>query len=192
MNTETKNELLTIFYRANQDFLMMDESNILRDVSERSLCSSLACKIGNQIRNTRFSEYYADVEYNRNGDKIKAILENGPNGEVVIATVVCDLILHSRGEKNKDNLIAVEMKKSGRPEIEIENDSNRLKALTNERANNYSYGSDLNVATVSDFEIGILYIIDKDNKTVEIRIFAGGKEFSRECNSFDYYKHFNH
>jgi hypothetical protein len=45
--------------------------------------------------------------------------------------VTCDLILHSRGEiASRDNLIAIEMKKSDRPREEKEKDRVRLRALT--------------------------------------------------------------
>lgn len=56
--------------------------------------------------------YFADAEYNRkqNG-QIKTIIDE--NMEEV--KVQCDLILHSRGKNvERDNLIAIEMKKSNR------------------------------------------------------------------------------
>ncbi len=46
-------------------------------------------------------------------------------------TIICDLIVHSRGEiVEKDNLIALEMKKAYRSMQEKENDKTRLVALT--------------------------------------------------------------
>jgi hypothetical protein len=53
--------------------------------------------------------YYLDVEYNRHGDRKKTVL-NAKAGEPV--SIVCDLLLRSRGELEDENLIAVEMKKA--------------------------------------------------------------------------------
>ena len=45
--------------------------------------------------------------------------------------IICDLILHSRGERPADdNLIAIEMKRSTRPEHEKDEDRLRLRTLT--------------------------------------------------------------
>lgn len=189
MDHGLKNELLTIFYRANRDFLIKDESNILRDVSERSLCASLKSQLEKHLDGTRYNDYYVDTEYNRNGRQIKAILSEKSTPREAKVTVVCDLIVHSRGENQKDNLIAIEMKKRGRDIKGIESDVDRLRALTNKRTNNFNWG-DMDLDTVSDYEIGILYIIDRAKKDIELRIFADGMEVDKSIYSFEYYKSF--
>lgn len=48
-----------------------------------------------------------------------------------IININCDVILHSRGNIiAQDNLIAMEMKKSNRPDEQKTSDKNRLRALT--------------------------------------------------------------
>ena len=188
MSYDMKNKLLHIFYCANRDFLIRDESNILRDVSERSLCASLKSKLEKHLENTLFRDYYVDTEYNRNGDKIKAILTDSGTPREAKVTVVCDLIVHSRGEKPKDNLIAIEMKKRGRDLEEIESDVDRLLALTNKRSNNYNWGNSIDLETVSDYELGILYIIDRKLKEIELRFFSDGLEVGKDIYPFEYYK----
>ncbi len=191
MEYSVKNELLSIFYRANKDFLIKDESNILRDVSERSLCASLKSQLEKHLENTHFREYYVDAEYNRNGDKIKAILTDRGTSREAKVTVVCDLIVHSRGEKPKDNLIAIEMKKRGRDLEKIRSDADRLMALTNKQSSNFHWEGSIDLKTVSDYELGILYIIDRKLREIELRFFSDGIEVGKSTYSFEYYKSYN-
>lgn len=191
MDNAIKNELLSIFYRANRDFLIKDESNIIRDVSERSLCASLKSQLEKHLENTIFRDYYVDTEYNRNGDKIKAILADRGTSRETKVTVVCDLIVHSRGEKYKDNLIAIEMKKRGRDLEDIKSDEDRLMALSNKRSNNFNWEGNVDLETVSDYEIGILYIINRKLREIELRFYSDGIEFNRSTYSFEYCKSYN-
>lgn len=119
--------LIDIFERANNKFLEENIGFIRSNVSERSLCSSLAQYLFLEINLTKYSCYHVDTEYNRNKGKVKTIYNN----DCKVVSIVCDLIIHSRGEiPDKDNLIAIEMKKSYRPSMEKENDKARLVALT--------------------------------------------------------------
>jgi hypothetical protein len=79
------------------------------------------------LDNTDYSNYYVDVDYNRNNGKVKTII----NENMQVKNINCDLIVHSRCENiHKDNLIAIEMKKSSRRKAEKDKDRNRLIALT--------------------------------------------------------------
>ena len=70
--------------------------------------------IENKKWRTSAQQYKVDVEYNRNDGALKTAIV-GENS--VIKSIVCDLILHSRGRiPRQDNLIALEMKKSYRSE----------------------------------------------------------------------------
>lgn len=109
-----ENELVKIFERANKRFLYKNTAFILSNVAERSLCSTLAQCLYLEIRHSKYSRYYVDVEYNRNNGRVKTIC----NDDLKVVTIICDLIVHSRGEiVEKDNLIALEMKKSYRPKF---------------------------------------------------------------------------
>jgi hypothetical protein len=73
------------------------------------------------------ANYFVDVEYNRHGDEKKTVL-HPVTGQPI--NIVCDLLLHSRGELADDNLIAVEMKKADAAEPDKQRDRERLQALT--------------------------------------------------------------
>lgn len=46
-------------------------------VSERTLCGALMIEIHEELKRTKFSDYFVDVEYNRNiGGKIKTLKKN--------------------------------------------------------------------------------------------------------------------
>lgn len=125
------NKLVEIFEQANKNFL--DERDfILSGVSERCLCGELMKKIDKEKNHTEYSNYYVDIEYNRNNGEIKTI----NNGKHQVLNITCDIILHSRGENtSQDNLIALEMKKDTGSRSEKEKDRNRLRALTKDSFN---------------------------------------------------------
>jgi len=67
-------DMTTIFEAANSSFLKAEAENILIGVSERSLCGSLMLHI-NETLGPTYSNYFVDVEYNRNKDgKLKTII----------------------------------------------------------------------------------------------------------------------
>lgn len=122
-------QLLTdLFDETVNIFFANETQNILAKVAERNLCGRLAIHLTPKLLEYGFNGYYADPEYNRKqGGQIKTILDNESN----VITIQCDLIVHSRGEiMQQDNLIAIEMKKSTRPEAEKEADRKRLRTMT--------------------------------------------------------------
>lgn len=182
-----KNELLDIFYKANQNFLIKNENSILHGVSERSLCSLLSHEFADIIKKGKFSKYYSDVEYNRNGTEVKAII----NDEFKIINVVCDLIIHSRGELQMDNLLALEMKKSLSKPADKQKDKERLIALTKKPYNNiYDYNSLVELKYVCDYKLGIYYEINIDKKSLILEIYSEGELCSRLEKSFEYFKNY--
>jgi hypothetical protein len=117
-----------LFYRSFERFLTVERNNILNGVSERNLCHRLGFCLEEVRTASGLDGYYVDAEYNRkqNG-QIKTIIDD----QARVISITCDLILHSRGENiRNDNLIAIEMKKSERPNREKEEDRVRLRALT--------------------------------------------------------------
>lgn len=126
--------LNNIFQEANDLFLQYEIDNILHDVNERNLCGRLVIYLNDKVREYNFNGYYVDPEYNRkqNG-QLKTILDD----EFNIVNINCDIIVHSRGNNiPADNLIAIEMKKSNRPEEEKISDKKRLRALTKDSYDN--------------------------------------------------------
>jgi hypothetical protein len=102
-------DLKKIFLKANYNFLDKEIDLIKNDLSERSICSKLGQYLKVEIvKREDFKNYHIDAEYNRNYGEIKTIV--GENKEII--KIICDLIMHSRGEAKNDNLIALEMKKA--------------------------------------------------------------------------------
>jgi len=122
--------LNTIFRDANNLFLEQEIDNILNNVNERNLCGRLVIYLNDKVRENNLNGYFVDPEYNRKQDgQVKTILDD----EFNIININCDIIVHSRGNNiPADNLIAIEMKKSNRPEEEKISDKKRLRALTKE------------------------------------------------------------
>lgn len=121
-------QLREVFYGSFEQFLERERKNILNGVAERNLCGCWAPLLENAAAERGFAGYRADPDYNRmqNG-QVKVMLVAGLD----VVSIVCDLILHSRGEQpGCDNLIAIEMKKSHRPDAEKDSDRTRLITLT--------------------------------------------------------------
>ena len=169
-----ENELVKIFERANKRFLYKNTAFILSNVAERSLCSTLAQCLYLEIRHSKYSRYYVDVEYNRNNGRVKTIC----NDDLKVVTIICDLIVHSRGEiVEKDNLIALEMKKSYRPMKEKENDKARLVALTKDSYDGvWSFDGKTLPEHVCGYDLGGYYEIDSKNCLIDIEYYVKGKK----------------
>lgn len=172
-------ELCSLFEKSNDDFLKNNISLLNSDVSERSMCGALAQAILLRIhKRARFEEYHVDVEYNRNKGKIKTIKKTvlGPDEKIV--TVVCDLILHSRGEcVDQDNLIALEMKKSTRSNKEKQKDRDRLSCLTKDTYDDvWSYDGRTLPEHVCGYVLGVYYEIDQKKNEILIEYYYKGEK----------------
>ena len=161
-----------IFWDALELFLKKEAENIFSGVSERNLCGRLAIYLEEQAAKRKIRGYIADPEYNRmqNG-RIKAILDD----EYREIHICCELILHSRGRLQPDNLIAIEMKKSTRPEDEKVKDRYRLRALTKSSFDGvWSFDGKTQPEYVCRYFWGYYIILDVNRQTCEVEVFAGG------------------
>lgn len=113
----------------------MDYCNIHNGVSERNICARLAHHMENIMREYHdkkmFQDYYADVEYNRIGEKgdLKCYEDYKHKPKYMVS----DLLIHRRGIS--PNLLAVEMKKTKNQRY-AKNDINRLMSLVSPSSNN--------------------------------------------------------
>lgn len=132
-----KTILINLLKKAICILFDVDYENIRLGVTERNVCARLAHHLENLMREydynrkrKLFKKNYVDVEYNRlvdiNGNiQKKSIIY--PRGHK--ETIICDLLVHSRGKVQKqDNLLALEMKKSNN-EDSVDSDQNRLICL---------------------------------------------------------------
>ena len=174
-----REKLRKLFIHANCLMFMRDFSEIKKDVSERSICANLKEMISHLLPSYGFYGYYADVEYNRAGESdIKQTLING-----VPDNIVCDLIVHSRGEKHKDNLLCIEMKKSYATKASKKADKDRLSALTSHNLNVVKDGKHY----VVDYELGIFYEINFNKKVIIIEYYEDGKLSNNLTMPFNYF-----
>ena len=114
-----------IFREALDEFLACEFVLVRKNIHEQALCGRLARYVEVAKDNHGLGQYYVDVEYDRHGDRRKTIF-NAKSGEPI--NIVCDLLLHSRGEQEDDNLIAVEMKKTSGKAKDKQTDRERLQA----------------------------------------------------------------
>ena len=128
-------DLVTLFESANNHFLKDDVKLFEDGVSERTLCGALMLHLHEAMwDNPMYNGFHADVEYNRNRNTIKKILQKKEdNDDEIIVNINCDILVHGRGQtQEQENLIAIEMKKDYAQEADKNRDRYRLEALTSD------------------------------------------------------------
>ena len=160
IKNENTKDLIDIFEKAKNEFLEKEKAIIKNDTNERTLTQRLAFYLELQLRkNIKYENYSVDCEYNRKEEDIKR-LKFGKNTDK--KEIYPDIIVHQR--KIKNNLIAIEMKKTTSRNTDKIKDIEKLKALTDEK-NCYSY------------ILGIYFELDiTDNNNNIINFFVDGEE----------------
>ena len=170
--------LMALFNEALNDFLGRESANIEADISERNLCGRLMLYLDGARIRYGLTDYFTDAEYNRNLGDLKRIRHNPVDAPDIIT---CDLILHSRGRRHDDNLIAIEMKKKKHSRASKDADRRRLEALTRTRAaaRRLSMRSD----HVYGYQLGLFIELDTDRTACLVEVYRQGEkidEFRRE------------
>lgn len=166
-----------LFRDAFEEFCAVDARNINSGVAERNLCQRLSFPLERQAYAAGLEHYRADVEFNRaNNDTVKGII--GQHMEQV--TITCDLILHSRGAAEQDNLIAIEMKRSSHPEAEKAKDRHRLMALTRAPFHGvWPDGGTVDFEHVCGYVVGYFVELDRRAGVFRIEEYVGGEATDR-------------
>lgn len=155
-----------------------DFSNIRFGVSERNICARLAHHMENIMRDydakhrtSLFTNYYADVEYNRMGNGNLKFYEDSQKRP---RYMVSDLLIQSRGYEG--NLLAVELKKKGAAKDAIAKDRDRLMSLVTPGSLSQLTGC------VHDTLLGAFIVYSVDGVDMELFEFSSrdGKVFSRK------------
>jgi len=170
INSKYLNQIIT---PALDDFFTNELSSILADVAERNLCARLAMHLENHMKAVGLVGYYADPEYNRQQEgQVKTILD----GNLEVIQITCDLIVHSRGEiLEQDNLIALEMAKPNKTAADMQNDRNRLIALTKSSYDDiWSYDGKTFPEHVCGYVKGLYLIIDRNKRQAILESYAQG------------------
>lgn len=170
-------ELEHIFEKANELFIRKNAMLFETRVSERTLCGALMIELHEVLKDTKYSKYFVDVEYNRNvGGTLKTIKKTIRGMDEQIVTINCDLIVHSRGQNIFwDNLIALEMKKSTGRQRDKDSDRNRLECLTKSFEQDvWSYGGKVFPEHVCGYGLGVYYEVNFRRKTILVEYYKDG------------------
>lgn len=170
-------ELEKIFEKANMAFVRKNEMLFKIRVSERTLCGALMIELHEVLKETQYSDYFVDVEYNRNVSGILKTFKKTIRGlDEQIVTINCDLIVHSRGQNVLfDNLIALEMKKSTGRKVDKDNDRTRIECLTKSTEQSvWSYGDKALSEHVCGYGLGIYYEVNFRRRTIRIEYYKKG------------------
>ncbi|MBL9067113.1 MAG: hypothetical protein JNN10_12540 [Sphingopyxis sp.] len=166
-------DLRLLFRTAFASFIEQNIDCIRRGVSERNLCSRLAMVLEPLAHAQGLTGYRADVEYNRGqGTELKTIVNN--RWEEI--TITCDLILHSRGKLERDNLIAIEMKRASHDPVDKARDRVRLEALTDEKRTATCRARSRRGEHVYGYELG--YFVELKRANFAIEEYVGGAQVS--------------
>lgn len=180
---EAESRICALFEEALSEFLQSESENICLGTSERNLCGRLAIALNSHLGAYDFDRYYVDTEYNRKQDgQIKTILDE----EMVVVTICCDVIIHTRGESvEDDNLLAIEMKKANRPQIDKENDRRRLRAMTKSSFDDiWSHDGTTHPEHVCGYTLGAYVELDKDTRRCTVEHYQKGHMISSESIDF--------
>ena len=131
-----RNITLCLLKEAIASLYNQDKRNIDIRVNEMNLCARLAHHLENRLRQEYgllYDGYYVDTEYNRGvyGQKTKYV----EYSDHQLHSVRCDLLIHSRGLKLPDNILALEMKKEN-VGTNVDNDHDRLENIVKPRTSN--------------------------------------------------------
>lgn len=179
-NMPISTELLQrVLNDALHEFFQREGAGLAGGVNERNSCGRLAIYLEQAAKKSGLTGYYADPEYNRKqGGQVKTILDK----RMRVITINADLLLHSRGEKiAEDNLIAIEMKKSGRPEAEKNSDRNRLRAMTKSSFDDiWSNDGKTHPEHVCGYRLGVFIEVDSVKRIANLEYFRDGKRIGSE------------
>lgn len=146
------------------------------------MCGALMIEFYEELKKTRFSDYFVEVEYNRNvGGTLKTLKKTTQGLDEQIITINCDLIVHSRGQNTLcDNLIALEMKKLTGRKIDKDSDRNRLECLTKSPGQDvWSFGGKILPEHVCGYGLGIYYEINFNRKTILVEYYKDGYRYDK-------------
>ena len=173
MDITNYQKLKDLFWEANRAFIEKDLDLLYEDISERCLCGALMHELNKQLEKNGCNNYYADVEFNRNKKRIKQL----HNDDGFVSNILPDIIVHSRGKENLDNLLVLEMKKISANQQDKENDRNRLKKMTtlNYQGSHHSY----------EYLLEIYYEIDFGKKRIFIEFYKDGEIVEENTLSYE-------
>jgi hypothetical protein len=118
------------------DFKVNEESeNNGRNLHELCINYKLSIYLSNHVLPLlyeRGQQYFADIEFNRNGEREKAVIIDG-----ALQVVRPDIIIHNRRDGGeKSNFLVVECKKNGRSRKDYADDATKITGLCHQKVIN--------------------------------------------------------
>lgn len=167
-------QLREVFWSSFTRFVERETDNILKGTSERNLCGCLAPILERRAIDAGFEQYRADIEYNRKRGKVKTILDE----QAHVLRITTDLILHRRGSViEDDNLIAIEMKRSGHRAAEKDKDRARLRALTKSSYDGvWSADGQNEPEHVCGYKLGYYIELDSEGRRFRVEEYQSGEQ----------------
>lgn len=172
-----------VFEDALSSFLTAEGPSLLTNISERNTCGRLSIYLQRQLDADGFTGYYADVEYNRKQHgQVKTIIKES----LEVVQITPDLIAHTRGEKPAphDNLIAIEAKKSIRPEYEKNADRARLQAMTQTPFDGVWPWDGSHPEHVCGYAVGVYVEIDIEQRQLRLEFYKKGHMTKQKVRQF--------
>ena len=161
---------LEIFYGANKKFIRDNISNIELGASEITLQGDFSQAFKEILKEMKISNYFADINYNRNKHFIKCII----NDKMEFLEIFCDLIIHSRGVSlEQDNLLAIEMKKKENKKDRLK-DKKRLEIMTSDTYVDEILFEEL-PTYICRYSLGIFYDLDSKKRQIKLEFYQHGK-----------------
>lgn len=174
MNQGLESTIKDRFTEVNKNFFIRHHLLLERRVCERTLCGALMLEINRALESSWYYDYFADMEYNCDGDMVKLLpkkLFYDDTMEKEQLRIFPDIVVHSRGRREPDNLLVIEMKKADAKEAWKDTDRNRLMAMT-EQDGPFAY------------RLGIFYIVDFLNEQVQMEYYVNGECVEQDSTQF--------
>jgi hypothetical protein len=175
--------IMRVFETALTKFFEVEADALVNDVNEVNSGGRFAIRLQESATAAGLKGYFADPEYNRKqGGEVKTILSRGTR----VVRIKADIILHSRGQNIlEDNLIAIEMKKSGRPMKEKAADRDRLCAMTKRSFDDiWSNDGTTHPQHVCGYRLGVFIVFNNTLRRARIEFFANGSQVRVRTQSY--------
>ena len=163
------NNLRELFLEGNKNFLRKHYLLLKQEVGERTLCGALMLELARIFNDSWYFDYFVDIEYNRNHDMIKQLPKKYISEDFTEEQqrIFPDIIVHSRGQRELDNLLVIEMKKADACEEWKNIDRKRLRTMTAHEG-------------VFKYRLGIFYVVNFARKQVIVEYYVDGKYINAE------------
>lgn len=163
------------YFDALERFIKNDLQLLATVAHEQAIAHRIAKYLEEEVRKANIDKrYVVDCEYNRNGNKVKMIV----NKEYERIAIRADVILHSRGSiLAQDNLLAIELKMLPAKEDEKERDRLRLMAMTvKNHEEEFEWNGGYLPKYVCGYKLGVYLLLDATAGKIYQEFYSDGEK----------------